>query len=342
VLSYRPNPQWLLYGSYSRGYKAGGFNLDRSALGVPIFSPTDSRNFGSRGAPFGTGNLQFDAEIVDAFELGFKYTRRNFIFNVAAFRQQFSDFQLNTFNGSVFIVQNVNGCAADLGTSVFNGITMPADQDPSTGTGACAQDDVEYGVTSTGVELEAAIYPRRDLSFSGGMTYARTRYRDDLVGRNNGTPLDPSLFLLPGERLSNAPEFVITSSMTFTPRIGDSGLSALFYVDQRTSSNYNTGSDLFPEKEQTSFTLVNARLGIRGPQQRWALELWAQNVFNIDYQQVAFNSPFQGTNSRAHVQRWGAAQPGVNPAASGSPANQLFSSFLAEPRTFGVTGRFRF
>jgi outer membrane receptor protein involved in Fe transport len=340
VLSWRPNPEWLLYGSYSRGYKAGGFNLDRSALGLPIFAPTDPRNRGSRGAQFGTQNLQFDAEIVNAFELGLKYTRRNFIFNVAAFRQLFSDFQLNTFNGSVFIVQNVNGCSADLGRTTFNAIEMPADQDPSAATGACAEDDVGYGVVSTGIELETAIYPRRDLQFTGGLTYARTRYRDDLVGRNTGTPLDPSLFLLPGQQLSNAPELVVTSSMTYTPRLGTSGMRGLFYIDQRTSSGYNTGSDLFPEKTQDSFTLVNARIGVRGPEQRWAIELWAQNLFDVDYQQVAFNSPFQGSNSRAHVQNWGA---GVgSPQVSGSPANQLFSSFLAEPRTFGITGRFRF
>ncbi|HEX8366075.1 MAG TPA: TonB-dependent receptor [Allosphingosinicella sp.] len=340
ILSYRPNSQFLLYGSYSRGYKAGGFNLDRSALGSPVFAPNDPRNFGPRGAPFGTANLQFDAEIVDAFEVGFKYTRRNFIFNVAAFRQQFSDFQLNTFNGSVFIVQNVNGCATPFAPTTFNNQQMDADNDPSAGTGSCAADDVEHGVTSTGIELETAIYPRRDLQFTGGVTYARTRYQDDLVGRNTGAPLDPSLFLLPGQQLSNAPELVVTSSMAWTPRLGTSGMTGLVYVDQRTSSGYNTGSDLFPEKEQDGFTLVNARLGIRGPQQRWALELWAQNLFNVDYQQVAFNSPVQGGNSRAHVQNWGA---GVgNPQVSGSPATQLFSSFLAEPRTFGITGRFRF
>jgi len=342
VLSYRPSSELLVYGSYSRGYKAGGFNLDRSALGLPIFAPNDPRNIGGRGAAFGTGNLQFDAETVDAFELGLKYTRRNFIFNVAAFRQQFSNFQLNTFNGSVFLVQNVNGCGTALGNTVFNNISMPADQDPSAATGACAADDVEYGVVSTGIELESAIYPRRDLQFTGGLTYSRTRYRDDLVGRDTGAALDPSLFLLPGQNLSNAPELVVTSSMTWTPRIGLGGLTGLFYVDQRTSSGYNTGSDLFPEKEQDSFTLVNARIGIRGPQQTWALELWAQNLFNVDYQQVAFNSPFQGNLSRAHVERWGAPPPGASPAATGSPANQLFSSFLAEPRTYGITGRFRF
>jgi hypothetical protein len=36
VLSYKPTDDLLLYGSYSRGYKAGGFNLDRSALKNPI------------------------------------------------------------------------------------------------------------------------------------------------------------------------------------------------------------------------------------------------------------------------------------------------------------------
>jgi outer membrane receptor protein involved in Fe transport len=36
ILSYRPNNDLLLYASYSRGYKAGGFNLDRSALKSPI------------------------------------------------------------------------------------------------------------------------------------------------------------------------------------------------------------------------------------------------------------------------------------------------------------------
>ena len=338
VLAYRPTSEWLLYGSYSRGYKSGGFNLDRSALGAPIFAPTDPRQAAFGG--FGTQNLQFDPEIVDAYEIGFKYTRRNFILNVAAFRQLFSNFQLNTFNGSVFLVQTVNACGTDLGTTDFNTIRMYADQDPSAATGRCDPDDVRAGVISTGVELETAIYPRRDLQVTGGVTYSDTRYRNNLVGRATGQPLDPALFLLPGDNLSNAPELVVTSSLTWTPHIGNGGLTGLFYVDQRTTSGYNTGSDLFPEKEQDGFTLVNARLGIRGPEQRWALELWAQNLFNVDYQQVAFNAPFQGNLSRAHVQRWGQSN-GTNPA-TGSPANQLFSSFLAEPRTFGITGRFRF
>jgi outer membrane receptor protein involved in Fe transport len=123
----------------------------------------------------------------------------------------------------------------------------------------------------------------------------------------------------------------VTGSLSWTPDIPGTNLSALFYVDGRLTSDYNTGSDLFPEKEQDSYALFNARIGIRGPGQRWAIELWAQNLFNTNYQQVAFNAPFQGSNSRAQIVDFGTPT-----------ANQLFASYLAEPRTFGITGRFRF
>jgi outer membrane receptor protein involved in Fe transport len=325
ILSWKPDSHLLLYASYSRGYKAGGFNLDRSALGQPIFAPNDPRQFGGRNAGFNTGNLQFDPEIVRAWEAGFKWTQRNFVLNLAAFRESFSNFQLNTFNGSVFLVQNINGCSASLGTT---------DSDASNATGACSPDNVTSGVISTGVELELALYPARNLQINAGLTYADTHYRGDLVGRDTGTPLDTALFLLPGDNLSNAPKITATGSIAWTPDIPGTNLSALFYADTRITGDYNTGSDLFPEKEQDGYALVNARIGIRGPEQRWSVELWAQNLFNQDYQQVAFNTPFQGSNSVAQVRNFG--------SPSFATANQLFSSFLAEPRTYGITGRFRF
>lgn len=322
VLSYQPNRDMLLYGSYSRGYKAGGYNLDRSDLvpgGLPLRPATNADAV----------NLRFAPEIVDAYEVGFKLSRRNFVFNAALFHQRFRDFQLNTFNGTVFIVQNINSCGTDLGGT---------DSDLSAATGRCSPDDVQAGVTSTGVELEAVFNPAPNLAISTGYTFANTKYRDNLIGSSSGEALDPALFLLPGQNLSNAPEHVATASLTYTPPLGSTGLSGLFYIDGRLTSDFNTGSDLFPEKEQDSFFVANARIGVRGPEQRWAIELWAQNIFDEDYQQVAFNQPFQSsgpTNSTlAQVQRFGAPASAIS--------NQIFGSFLAEPRTYGVTGRFRF
>jgi outer membrane receptor protein involved in Fe transport len=317
ILSYKATDDLLLYASFARGYKAGGFNLDRSALKSPIFP------FGGQAGAQGlVRNLQFEPELVDSYEVGAKYATGPLNVSVAGFRSDFSNFQLNTFNGTVFLVQNIGGCSSSL-----NG----ADRDLSATTGACPVADVGYGVRTEGVELEALLVPARNFRVAAGLTYARTRYRSDLVGTALGAPLDPALRVLPGKQMSNAPDWVATSSVTWTPEIGDTGLSGLFYIDGRLTSDYNTGSDLFPQKAQDGFAVFNARIGIRGPDQKWSLEFWGQNIFNEDFAQVAFNSPFQGGTTAA---------PFTDPQYPGG--RQIFAQFLAEPRTYGGTIRFNF
>ncbi|TMM46164.1 TonB-dependent receptor [Qipengyuania marisflavi] len=299
VLSYKFDDDWLGYASYSRGYKAGGFNLDRSALSNPLFLDVNNLD---------VGNLQFDEETVNAYEIGVKYGSRRFSLSASAFRQEFSNFQLNTFNGSVFLVQNVNACSTDL---------AGADSDASAATGACLADNVIPGVVAQGFELETMLSPVRDLTATMGITYTDTSYKNNLIGNDSGTPLDPALRLLPGDNLSNAPEWVGTASLTWTPPLGNSGLNGLFYINGRLVSDYNTGSDLLYGKEQDAFAIVNGRIGITGPDRRWGIEGWVSNMFDVDYTQVAFNTPF------------------IAP-------QQTYSAFLAEPRTYGVTVRGRF
>ncbi|MGI8942969.1 MAG: TonB-dependent receptor, partial [Qipengyuania sp.] len=299
ILSWKPVDDVLLYASYSRGYKAGGFNLDRSALGNPLTFNV---------ANVDPATLQFAEETVDAYEIGFKYADRNWGVSLAAFRQEFSNFQLNTFNGSVFLVQNVNGCSEDLGG---------ADRDASATTGACAPEDVGPGVVAQGFEFEAALTPTRNVSMTLGVTHADTSYKDDLVGNDSGAPLDPALRLLPGDNLSNAPSWVGTTSLTWTPDIGASGMKGLFFVNARMSGDYNTGSDLLYGKEQDSYVIVNGRVGLTNIADVFSVEAWVQNAFDTDYTQVAFNTPF------------------VAP-------QQTYSAFLAEPRTYGITVRARY
>jgi iron complex outermembrane recepter protein len=315
VLSWKPVPSTLLYASYARGYKAGGYNLDRSDLSATVFATPTAAS---------AVNLRFDPETVNAYEMGVKYSSRQFTANLAAYRSEFRNFQLNTFNGTNYIVQNIGSCDTSL-----NG----ADRDESSTTGACTG-KVGAGVVTQGFELEGGAYPAPDVTFTLGYTYAHTQYRDNLVGSASGEPLNAALFLLPGNQMSNAPRHTVTSSATWTPPLGTGGLTALFYVDSRMTSDYNTGSDLFAEKNQDGFFLVNARIGVRGRDQRWALEFWGQNVFDTDYQQVAFSAPFQGAGSVSQVKRFG--------APNFATGNVLFSSFLAEPRTYGVTLRSRF
>jgi outer membrane receptor protein involved in Fe transport len=302
VISFRPVDRLLTYASYSRGYKAGGFNLDRAGL-TPASPNLDQ--------------LAFAPELVDAFEIGAKFNGRALDVNIAAFDEQFRNFQLNTFNGTNFLVENINSCSADLGG---------ADSDNSLALVACSG-TIRPGLRSRGVEVEAFFRPIPDINGSLGVTIADTKYRNNLVGAA-GNAIPPALFLLPGNRLSAAPYFTATGSLGWTPRIGSGGLRALFYVDARHQSSFNTGSDLFPEKLEDGYTVVNGRIGIRGPGDSWSLEVWGQNLLDEQYKQVAFNAPLQGSGTRAGVDR------GFYPVAT-----NLFGAFLAEPRTFGVTLR---
>ena len=317
VVSWKPSPETLLYGSYSRGYKAGGFNLDRSAL---IRSIAANGAAGPITSAANLDQLEFESEQVDAFELGAKYNGQGFDVNVSLFHQLFDDFQLNTFNGINFIVENVNSCSRSLGG---------ADRDNSPTTGACTG-KVEAGLRSRGIEIETFLRPNPDFNFNLGASYIDTTYRDDLVGIE-GRALAPVLFQLPGRRISNSSEYTLSGSATATPRIGDSGLSALFYIDGRFQSRINTGSDLDLEKLQEAVITMNARLGIRGPDNRWGVEAFVQNLTDEDYLQVGFDAPLQGNGTIRAV------RSGFQPRAT-----QLFGGFLAEPRTYGVTVRGRF
>ena len=314
VLSYKPSDQLLTYASFSRGYKGGGFNLDRAAL-----PRAGAAQNGPVLATATLDSLKFNPEINDAFEVGAKYNGRGFDVNVAVFQQSFDDFQLNLFNGIAFEVDTVNSCDEDL-----NG----ADTDNSGLTGACTG-KLKSGVRSRGIEVEFFTRPMPDLTVNLGGIYVATKYRDNLVGAN-GDATSAQLFQLPGRRLSNSAAFVGTGSIGWTPPIGGSGLRGLVYVDARHSTEFNTGSDLDREKLQSKYTVVNGRIGIRGPDQAWAVELWAQNILNKNYKQVAFDAPLQGSGTVRGV------EAGFYPRST-----QLFGAFLAEPRTYGLTLRAR-
>ena len=89
--AWHVNDSLMTYVSYARGYKAGGYNLDRAQTGV---TPDSS--------------LWFPAETVDSYELGFKSSiGKDLQVNVTAFDQKFENFQLNTFLGTAFVVESI-------------------------------------------------------------------------------------------------------------------------------------------------------------------------------------------------------------------------------------------
>jgi iron complex outermembrane recepter protein len=114
-------------------------------------------------------------------------------------------------------------------------------------------------------------------------------------------------------------------------------MRGLFYIDGRHMSEFNTGSDLDREKRQKGFGVINGRIGLRGRDNRWGVELWAQNLLDTKFKQVAFDMPLQGgcTEAGALNGFCGVLANYPNPIRS----QQLFGAFLGEPRTFGITVR---
>ncbi|TVS19785.1 MAG: TonB-dependent receptor [Gammaproteobacteria bacterium] len=91
VASYRPIDAIMLYGSFTHGFKSGGFNLDPSAA-------------------IGGSDPRFESEKVEAYEIGLKsemFDRRLRV-NVALFDQRLSDFQVLDFTGVQFQTFNVD------------------------------------------------------------------------------------------------------------------------------------------------------------------------------------------------------------------------------------------
>lgn len=277
---YRFNPQMLGYASYSRGYKAGGFNLDRvqCTIGEADCAP------GSAAALTPVRDTSFPGEFVDAYEIGEKATLfdRKLLLNAALFDQVFTGFQLNTFTGLVFVVESVPR------------------------------------VTSRGIDTDFVWLPLRNLSFQGGLTVADTRFSKSSYATIIAN--DPQFLGSPGERISFAPLYSASLSATYTLDLSESYMSR-FNVGVKYSSKYNTGSDLDPGKEQNAYALVNARVSVGPKSERWAVELWSENLFNQQYKQVAFDSGFQNVPTNA---------------------TGVLDAFLGAPRTFGVTFRAKY
>jgi iron complex outermembrane receptor protein len=66
TLSWQPNDDWTVYGTYAEGFRSGGFNLSGVAVGVATLAGA-----GVPGLPQGVRD-SYDQEDTEGFEIGFK------------------------------------------------------------------------------------------------------------------------------------------------------------------------------------------------------------------------------------------------------------------------------
>ncbi|MEO0882252.1 MAG: TonB-dependent receptor [Pseudomonadota bacterium] len=301
----------LMYGSYARGYKDGGFNLDRAGLPNPLLIDSDGDgindafevDFDSQAFLDANGGdmstLEFEEETVNAYEAGIKadWLEGQLTTNLTYFFQEFDDFQLNTFDGISFIVENVPD------------------------------------VVSQGFEFDMSYRPYylEGLSLRGGVTFTDARYEEDLGDSPLFAPPTPEnpeggvLFQLPGDTITNAPRWSITWAMDYEHDIPATPFYGFLNLNFRFNSQVFTGSDLDVEEIQGDFALLNGAIGVGSNDQGWRAEFFARNIFDEDFIQVGFEAPLQGGGTV------------TNPLV---PSTQTVNGFLGEPRTYG--GRLKY
>jgi outer membrane receptor protein involved in Fe transport len=132
------------------------------------------------------------------------------------------------------------------------------------------------GVRVEGIEVEASATPLRHLSFNGAFNYNNARLTGDQVD-STGFVTAPGL---KGDKLTYVPRMTASAGVEYTPPLTDT-LDGLVRVDWSYTGKMNT--ELRPTnafyREIGKFSLVNARVGITGPQ-GLGLSLFVNNVFN--------------------------------------------------------------
>ncbi|MCB2087940.1 MAG: TonB-dependent receptor [Sphingomonadaceae bacterium] len=259
-----------VYASFTHGYKSGGFNLDSTAA-------------------VGGADPRFASEEVDAYEIGLKAKLLDnaVLLNVAAFREEFSNFQVLEFTGAQFRTFNV----------------------PKANT--------------QGIEIESTIKPSDNLTFNLGLTYTDASYPDDCAG----TQTSPNVVGLCGNTLTNAPKWVSIAGATYTRDIGTNMKMFLngqirMESDRRTSTPAiitpsdstvanNFGGDVFaavaaaapnPFDEQDGNVKINLRAGISSIEDSWGIEAFVTNLTNEITRGVTINTVLRSGSRSAFIQ----------------------------------------
>jgi len=222
------------YASFTHGFKSGGINFDTTAA---IINPATGV----------AGNPTFPSEEVDAYEVGVKaqFLDNAVTLNVAAFREEFSNFQILDFNGLQFTVFSVDKAL------------------------------------SQGVELESVIRPTDGLTFNLAMTYLDAHYPNDCAGASTA----PSVTALCGNSLTNAPDITVVAGVNYEKDLGNYlrgfvNVQTRTVSDQRTGTQAVAPATgvLNPFDVLDGHTKVNLRAGIGAQDESWTLEVWGVNV----------------------------------------------------------------
>ena len=255
-LNYEPTEDYLLFASYSTGYKSAGYN---SGAGSPSLTTV--------GGVFRPERRVFDRETVENFELGAKtsWLDRALTLNLTFYRMDISGFQDRAYDGTSFTVRNA-GNLRHQGFE-FDGVARPL-------PGLSLFASLAY------LDSEFTKYPdAAGLPGCGSVGTAVVPGCDPL-------PNDGKLQDLEGKAATFAPKWSGRIGFDAYGDIGSSGLSWGFNSNLSFTSKFFGGlvNDANPQTVIDGYALLGARATLNGRDDRWSVSVFGNNLTNQQYE----------------------------------------------------------
>lgn len=254
VVRYEPGANSSVYASYSRGYKAGILNVG------------------------GFSDEQIAPEDLDAFEIGYKYGGARFSFDAAAFRYDYEDLQLSSFDSQTSIVKN----AADSRIQ--------------------------------GLEASGRFEVLEGFSIRFGGAYIDSEYEEFVDSPLSVQCLDPvacgpAFGLFPAGQVVDASGNELLRTPEFTGNLGTDYVMSFMGGELNLSGNLYYSSDFYFDSsnqfEQEAFELLTLRAEWTEPQGRYSVAVYGDNVTNAEYRSQVLPGQFAILQTWARPAIWG-------------------------------------
>ncbi|TKD53349.1 TonB-dependent receptor [Sphingomonas baiyangensis] len=300
-VSIKPNADTLVYASWSRGFKGGGFdprgnaNIAPNTNGVPGIQYDEIYDF-----------FLFEPEEVDSYEVGLKGSLfdRAFTYQLTGFWADYSDVQVP---GSVGVDANGDGVFEG-----FAGVTTNAAAATLKGIEAEVFARLARGFAGAGSQL----------TFAGTLGYIDAQY-DSFIGPSGAEVSD-------FRRIQNTPEWTASGTLGAIAQVGPGELNA------STTLSYRSETTQFevpnPFLDQPGFALWDASINYSfGPDARYSIGLHGKNLTDERY--ITSGYLFAAANPTTGI-------PIINPQGTFTPSlgrEGVATAFYGNPRQFYVT-----
>ncbi len=223
-LDWRANDDTLIYVSYNRGIKAGGFN-----------APVDATNF--YDGSLDPSQMKFDEEVLNAYEVGFKWTFANGLarLNGSAYFYDYKDYQAFALDSLTTFVFNTDaesiGMELELQASPVEGL------DILLGVGYIDNnvEDAYNLPDGSAVDRQAVVTP--ELNLNGMIRYEWNIGRGSLAAQYDFNYMDDHFFQLKNSPVGEEDAYTL-SNVRLTYATDDGNWRASAFVNNVTDEEY--------------------------------------------------------------------------------------------------------